>query len=102
MSHLDYTNAMLSGIPKTLIKIMQYMQNQAARITIGKTKIRNDSATEIRISLHWLPIKERIDFKIATHIHKFQINQAPIYPQKLITKRKIKHPRLHSSKPNSY
>ena len=102
MSHLDYTNAMLSGIPKTLIKIMQCTQNQAARITIGKTKIRNDSATEIRRSLHWLPIKERIDFKIATHIYKCQNNQAPIYLQKLITERKIKHPGLHSSKPNSY
>ena len=90
MSHLDYTNAMLSGIPKTLIKIMQCTQNQAARITIGKTKIRNDSATEIRRSLHWLPIKERIDFKIATHIYKCQNNQAPIYLQKLITERKIK------------
>ena len=27
MSHLDYNNAMLSGIPKTLIKIMQCTQN---------------------------------------------------------------------------
>ena len=97
-SHLDYANAMLSGIPKTLIKIMQCMQNQAARITIGKTKMRNDSATEVRRSLHWLPIRERIDFKIATHIYKCQNNQAPMYLQKLITKKKIMHPGLHSSK----
>ena len=39
MSHLDYANAMLSGIPKTLIKIMQCTQNQAARIPIGKTDV---------------------------------------------------------------
>ena len=43
MSHQDYANAMLSGIPKTLIQIVQCTQNQAARITLGKTKIRNDS-----------------------------------------------------------
>ena len=97
MSHLDYASAMLLGMPKTLINIMQCTQNWAARITIGKTKIGNDSATEIR-SLHWLPIKERIDFKITTHIYKCQNNQAPMYLQKLITEKKIKHPGLHSSK----
>ena len=31
MSHLDYTNAMLSGIPKTLIKIMQCMQKPSSQ-----------------------------------------------------------------------
>ena len=98
MSHLDYANTMLSGIPKTLITIMQCMQNRAARITTGKTKIRNDSATEIRRSLHWLPIRERIDFKISTHLYKCQNNQAPMYLQRLITEKKIKHPGLHSSK----
>ena len=71
---------------------MQCMQNQAARKTIGKTKIGNDSATEIRRSLHWLPIKESLDFMIATHMYKCQNNQAPMYLQKLITKNKIKHP----------
>ena len=59
---------MLSGLPKSLIRIMQCTQNGAARITTGKAKIKNDSVTEIRRSLHWLPIRERIDFKVATHI----------------------------------
>ena len=97
MSHLDYVNAMLSGIPKTLMKIMQGTQNRAARITIGKSRITNDSPTEIRRSHHWLLIKERIDFKRATHIYKCQNNQAPMYLQNLITKKKIKHPGLCSS-----
>ena len=73
---------------------MQNTQNWAARITISKTKIINNSAAEIRRSLHWLPIKERIDFKIAMHIYKCQNNQAPMYLQKLITEKKIKHPGL--------
>ena len=76
---------------------MQNMKNQAARITIGKTKIGNNSATEIR-SLHWLPIKERIDFKTSMLIYKYQNNQAPMYLQELITEKKIIHPWLHSSK----
>ena len=71
---------------------------QAARITIGKSKIGNDSATEIRRSLHWVPIRERIGFQITTHIYKCQNNQAPMCLQKLITERKVKHSGLHSSK----
>ena len=70
MSYFNYANAMLSGIPKACINIMQNMQNWAARITIGKQKNRSKNVTEIRWSLHWLPIKERIDFKITTLIHK--------------------------------
>ena len=73
MLHPDYANVMLSGIPKTLINIMQSMQNWEARITIGKTETGNNSIIEI-ISLHWLLIKERIDFKIATLIYKYQNN----------------------------
>ena len=96
-SHLDYANAMFLGLPKSLIKIMQCTQSRAARITTGKAKIKNDSVTEIRRSLHLLPIRERIDFKIATHIYKFLNNQAPMYLQRLITEKKIKHPGLHSS-----
>ena len=84
MLHLHSANAMLSGIPKILINIMQNMQNRATRITIGKTKIGYNSTTEIR-SLHWLPIKERIDFKIAVHIYKCQNNQAPMCLPKFIT-----------------
>ena len=96
MSHLDYAYVMLSGYQKHT-NIMQNMQSRAARITKGITKIGNNSITEIR-SLHWLPIKERIDFEIAMLIHKCQNNHAPMYIQELITEKKIKHPRLHSSK----
>ena len=85
MSYLDYGNAMLSEIPKTLINLMYKRQNQTARITIGKTKIGNNSITEIRRSLYWLPLKERIDLKIVTLIYKCQNNQAPRYLQELIT-----------------
>ena len=52
MLHHDYADAVLSGMPKMFINIMQNMQNRAARITIGKMKIRNNSATGIRRSLH--------------------------------------------------
>ena len=46
---------------KNVHKYNAMHKKQTARITIGKTKFRNDSATEIRRSLHWLPIRERID-----------------------------------------
>ena len=37
ISHLDYANSMLAGLPVSSIKIMQKIQNTAARLILGKT-----------------------------------------------------------------
>ena len=37
--HLDYSNAILSGIPKTDIRWMQHVQNFAAKVVLGKKKV---------------------------------------------------------------
>ena len=99
MSYLNYANAMPSGIPKTLINMVQNMQNWAAKITIGKTKTRNNSITEIRRSLQWLAIKERIRFQdFNTNLQMPKQPNLPNNLQELIMGKKIKHPGLHSSK----
>ena len=36
ISHLDYTNSMLAGLPASSIKIMQKIQNTATRLILGK------------------------------------------------------------------
>ena len=75
LSHLDYSNSVLSGLPATSLKPLQRVQNWAARVVLGKSKF--DSATMALIELHWLPILERIDFKIACLVFKCLKNQAP-------------------------
>ena len=59
LSHLDYANGILGGLPKSSLNKMQAVQTMAAKITLGKRKY--DSTTSCVVQLHWLPIKFRID-----------------------------------------
>ena len=61
-SRLDYCNSLLSGCLNTSLKTLQLVQNAAACV-LTKTRKR-DHITPILASLHWLPVKSRIEFKI--------------------------------------
>jgi len=57
---LDYRNSTLVGIPAYL---MQSALNAAARLIFHLR--RSDHITDALVSLHWLHVPERIQFKIA-------------------------------------
>ena len=50
-------------------------------------KKTRDSATEFLKELHWLPIQQRIDFKILILVFKSLNKQTPKYLQELIIKK---------------
>ncbi len=58
-SRLDYCNALLGGCSACLINKLQIVQNAAARVLTRTRKYDHIMST-----LHWLPIKHRIDLKI--------------------------------------
>ena len=60
-SRLDYCNALYAGINQSTVKRLQIVQNAAARLLTGSRK--RSHITPILFSLHWLPIRYRIDFK---------------------------------------
>ena len=82
MSHLDYCNSILAGIPKKLINKLQHIQNLCAKLILSGG--RYDSSTQALKDLHWLPIGSRIDFKILTLIHKCLHGQVLDYLSNLL------------------
>ncbi len=81
-SRLDYCNSLLSGCSNKSLRTLQIIQNAAARVLTG-TKIR-DHISPILASLHWLPVKSRIEFKILLLTYKALHGQAPSYLKELI------------------
>ena len=94
MSHLDYSNAVFSGLPEKDLANLQRIQNAGAKLVLQKDKL--SSSTECLCALHWLPIRERIDYKILTLVFKSLNNQAPMYLQDLLCGCPKKEKCLHS------
>ena len=63
LSRLDYFNSLLAGIPDNKLNKLQRIQNHAARLVLRKS--RHVSASGLLRTLHWLPVKARIQYKIA-------------------------------------
>ena len=82
MSRLDYCNGLLNGTSKRNIERLQVAQNTLARTVCQATW--SSSATDLRKSLHWLPVKQRIDYKLAVVTYKAQSTGAPSYLASLV------------------
>ena len=63
-SRLDYCNATFTGVADEQIARIQKIQNNAARLILKKSK--RDHVTPLLKELHWLPVKYRIQYKLAT------------------------------------
>ena len=66
---------MLVGIPDYLVQRLQSVLNAAARMTFHLK--RSDHITDALVSLHWLRVSERIQFKVAVLTYKVLNGSAP-------------------------
>ena len=75
-SNLDYCNGMLHGFPSCDLQKLQRIQNTAARLVVREKSVH---ITPILFNLHWLPVQQRIIFKLLLVIFKTLNGFAPNY-----------------------
>lgn len=95
LSHLDYCNAIYAGLPNVELDKLQRVQNMAAKLVTGVNKY--DSASKCLKDLHWLPIRERIKYKVLCLVFISIMGKGPSYLQKLLTLAPIRRTDLRSS-----
>ena len=95
LSHIDYGNSLLAGLPANRLYPLQKVQHAAARVVTGAR--RRDPMTRHLKDLHWLPISYRIDFKIAVLTWRCINGCAPSYLSSLLHRRNLGVRTLRSS-----
>ena len=82
-SRLDFCNSTLYGLPGYLIERLQKVQNAAARVVTLTGK--HEHITPVFYNLHWLPVEQRIMYKLALLTYKALNGLAPKYISDLIS-----------------
>lgn len=77
LSRLDYCNSLMYGIDKKHLNRLQVLQNKSARLIFMKPS--RTHASPLLHSLHWLPITQRIHFKILLQTFKALHFKSPDY-----------------------
>ena len=71
-SKIDYCNSLYYGITNKQMQRLQGIQNTLCRI-VARTH-RFSSVTGPLMSLHWLPVKSRVQFKVCLMTYKVYKN----------------------------
>ena len=82
-SKIDYCNSLLFGLPNVLLQRLQRVLNCAARVVYQSNKY--DHITPLLMELHWLPVQQRINFKILLITYRALNGQAPSYISDLLS-----------------
>src|SRR5664279_3908570 len=86
-SRVDYCNGLLFGSSSSVLNSLQRVQNNIARVVIwNKTQVC--SSTQNLRELHWLPIRDRVSFKVATLCYHSIHSHQPVYLASIISEYK--------------
>jgi len=75
---LDYCNSLFFGISQRLTNHLQSVQNAAAARLVTGTR-RSDHITLVLRQLHWLPVRQHVNLKVVTFVHRLLSGISPSY-----------------------
>jgi hypothetical protein len=85
-TRLDYCNSLLYRTKVGNIKKLQRVQNSLARVVACSSQ--RDHITPVLKELHWLPVQQRIEYKVALVTHKVLATGQPHYLADLVSEHK--------------
>jgi len=83
-SRIDSCNSLLAALPDREFQKLQKLQNAAARLVTRSR--RSEHITPVLKELHWLPVTQRVKYKVLLLIYKTLHGLAPTYLRELITR----------------
>ena len=98
---LDYCNSLYWGCNRKELEQLQLIQNSAAKAVFGLYK--HEHVGDSLNTLHWLPIKQRIVFKLMLLVYKSLNGMGPDYLNELLNYANYTHlplllvPRVNTS-----
>ena len=81
---INYCNSLIAGCPKQLIHKLQKFQNNAARLICRTLKVFFFYISPVLHTLHWLPVEQRIKYKLLLLAFKSVNNDGPSYLSDLL------------------
>jgi hypothetical protein len=81
-SRLDMGNALLYRLPQTQLGRLQRIQISAARLVTRSP--RREYITPVLYRLNWLPVEQRIQFKILLQVYRAVNDNNPVYLSELL------------------
>ena len=97
LSRLDYGGCLLGGISKKDLGRLQRLQNKCARLIYQKPKWSH--VTPLLQELHWLPVADRIQYRILVQTFKSMSTTLPVYISSLFQQQRTSYSLRSSSAP---